>query len=263
MFRNSGFRIRLAIAIVFALFALIRYCSSRDVNPTTGEVQYVSYSPQEEVRLGIEAAPEMVSQYGGLSTDTAAVNLVSQTGKYIISHSDVQKSPYEFHFLLLRDPNTVNAFALPGGPIFITEGLFRRLTSRDQLAGVLAHEIGHVVARHASEQVAKQQLTGGLTGAAVMTTGDYYNSAYLAQVINGLINMKFSRDDELQADELGVKYMIQSGYDPHALIQVMDILEDASGGQSVPEFQSTHPSPEHRRQDIEEDIEKYRNVGTY
>ncbi len=263
MFRNSGLRFRLLIALLFALFAILRYCSSAERNPVTGEKQYVQLTPSQEIQLGLESAPDMAAEYGGLSTDSTATATVEKVGRRLVAHSEAEKSPYQFNFYLLYDSQTVNAFALPGGPVFITQGLYDRLNSEDQLAGVLGHEIAHVVARHSSEQIAKQQLTGGLTGAAVMASGDYYNSQYMAQMINQLVNMKFSRNDELQADNLGVKYMIEAGYNPKGMIQVMQILEQASGGRSTPEFQSTHPSPDHRIAEIEKAIEEYQNVASY
>ncbi len=161
---------------------------------------------------------------------------------------------WQFDFHVLNDRNTVNAFALPGGQIFITAALLQRLKSEGQLAGVLGHEIGHVVERHGAEHMAKQQLTQGLTGAAVIASGDY-RTAQMAQVIGGLINMRFGpADDELESDKWGVALMAKAGYDPRSLIGVMKILKEASGGGSQPEFFSTHPNPENRIEKIEAEI---------
>ena len=114
-----------------------------------------------------------------------------------------------------------------------------------------------MVARHGAERIAKQELTQGLTGAAVVASGDY-NTAQAAQMIAGLVNMSYGRDQELESDDLGVRFMTQAGYDPEALITVMEILEKASGGQRQPEFMSTHPSPENRVQKIRDAIAKYK-----
>ncbi|MCL4149191.1 UNVERIFIED_CONTAM: hypothetical protein GTU68_031950, partial [Idotea baltica] len=121
----------------------------------------------------------------------------------------------------------------------------------DQLAGVLGHEIGHVVARHSAERIAKSGLIEGLTGAAVIASGDY-GTSQMAQLIGQTINMKYGREQELQSDELGVRFMCRAGYNPEALEEVMAILAEASGGQGPPEFQSTHPSPENRVERIRE-----------
>ncbi len=118
-----------------------------------------------------------------------------------------------------------------------------------ELAGVLGHEIGHVVARHAAEHLAKAQLTEGLTGAAVLVTYDpddpsSQRTAAVAALIGNLINMKFSRDDELEADRLGVRFTSEAGYDPRAMISMMETLAQASKGQRPLEFFSTHPNPD-------------------
>jgi predicted Zn-dependent protease len=150
---------------------------------------------------------------------------------------------------VLADRNTVNAFALPGGPIFITLALLSRLENEDQLAGVLAHEVGHVIARHSAERLAKQELTAGLTGAVVMGAGSY-EMGRVAQMVGGFVTMKYGRDDELEADRLGLCLMAEAGYRPQALSGVMRILAKASGGSRMPEFASTHPSSTNRLQQI-------------
>ncbi len=198
----------------------------------------------------------MIQQYGGLHPDQAAQDLVDRVGERLVNNTIVSNSGYRYDFHLLADPNVVNAFALPGGQVFITAALFARLQTEDQLAGVLGHEIGHVIHRHGAERIAKMELTQGLTGAAVVASGDY-STAQAAQMIGNLINMKYGRDQELESDDWGVLLMMQAGYDPYQLINVMDILEQASGGNRVPEFQSSHPSPENRRGKIKQAIEKY------
>ena len=126
---------------------------------------------------------------------------------------------------------------------------------------MLGHEIGHVVGRHGAEHIAKQQLTEGLTGAVIISTYDPNdpNSARTAQMtmlIGSLVNMRFGRQDELEADEMGVNYMADAGYDPRAMVEVMKILEQASEGGGPPEFFSTHPNPENRIARIEAAIQK-------
>jgi predicted Zn-dependent protease len=156
---------RLIIAVIIALMAIVTYFSSTSENPLTGEKQRVAMSPEQEIALGYKSAPQMAAQMGGLSQNEKAQALVKQLGQRLVSQSFAAKSPYKFSFYVLADPRTVNAFALPGGPIFITEGLLRLLKTEAELAGVLGHEIGHVIARHSSERLAKQQLTQGLLGA--------------------------------------------------------------------------------------------------
>ena len=119
-----------------------------------------------------------------------------------------------------------------------------------------------MVGRHSAEQLAKSRLTQGITGAAVIAAVDpndpsTYRNAQFAMLVNQMINLKFSRSDELEADTLGVKYMGQAGYDPRSMIEVMKILEQAGGSNRPAEFMSTHPDPGNRVQRIEEAIQKY------
>jgi predicted Zn-dependent protease len=183
-------------------------------------------------------------------------SMVSAIGERIVKGSEASKAPYPFEFTLLDDEKTVNAFALPGGQIFMTDALANRLKTEGQVAGVLAHEAGHVVAKHGAEHIAKQQLTQGLTGAAVLATYDPNNpssqrSAAVLAAIGQLVNMKYGREDEIEADRLGVRLMAQAGYDPRAMIQVMEVLRAAGGRGGQPEFFSTHPNPENRIQKIQ------------
>lgn len=259
MNRGGSSSLKLIIAAGIVIFSLVKYFSSSEVNEVTGEKQYISLTKDQEIALGINSAPQMVEEFGGLSQNKQVQELVQQVGKKVVENSDAKKTQYPFQFYVLSDKRTVNAFALPGGPIFITEALLNRLQNEDQLAGVLGHEVGHVIARHSAEQMSKQQLTQGIAGAAGVAAGDV-NSAYYAQVVANMVNMKYGREDELESDDLGVRFMIQSGYNPEALIGVMDILEEASGGSNVPEFQSTHPSPSNRRASIQKAIEKYKTL---
>jgi predicted Zn-dependent protease len=246
---------RLLIAALIALMAIITYYSSTSENPLTGEKQRVAMTPEQEVALGYKSAPQMAAQMGGLSQNEKARALVKQVGEKLVADSFAAKSPYKFSFHVLADPRTVNAFALPGGPIFITEGLLRLLKSEAELAGVLGHEIGHVIARHSSERLAKQQLTQGLLGALVVGSGDY-STAQIGQVVGSMINMSYGREDELESDALGIRIMAEAKYDPRAMLRVMDVLAKASGGSPQPEFFSTHPAPENRLTRIKEEIAK-------
>lgn len=248
----AGIGGRLLIAIVIALFSVFSYFSTRSTNQVTGETQYVDLSPDQEIALGLQAVPEMVQQYGGAYEGEIA-SYVKQVGQKIVQSSVAGETPYRFDFHLLADDQTVNAFALPGGQIFITAALYNALETEGQLAGVLGHEIGHVVARHGSEHLAKQKLTQGLIGATGVGIG--YSGAELAAAVGQLVNLKYGRNDELESDRLGVRFMADAGYDPRSMIRVMEILEEASGGASnQPEFASTHPNPGNRIEHIREVI---------
>src|SRR5262245_3062592 len=252
---------RLLIAVILALAAIATYYFSteRFENPVTGRVQRVALSPKEEIALGLNSAPEMARQHGGLYPDQRAQDLVTGVGDRLVkANSEINQSPYYFQFHLLADPETVNAFALPGGQIFITVGLLKLLNSEDEVAGVLGHEIGHVVGRHSNEQMAKAQLSQGLVNAVVMAGGSDYGmtAGQIAQFVSQLKNTAYGRGDELESDQLGVRFMIRAGYDPNALIRVMEVLKKASGGRAPPEFLSTHPDPDNRVERIKEAIRK-------
>ena len=246
--RRSGGRILMALAL--AAFALFSYYSNSAVNPVTGEKQQVAMSVPQEVALGLQSAPQMAAQHGGEDPNSQDRARVDSVGRRLLQGLG-KNTPYEFNFHLLRDPQTINAFALPGGQVFITRALYDRLETEGQLAGVIAHEIGHVLERHSAQQIAKAQLTQGLTGAAVLATYDpndprSRNSAAMAAIIGGLVTMKFGRGDELESDQWGVRLTASAGYDPRSMIRVMEILAEASGGGRTPEFFSTHPNPENR-----------------
>lgn len=252
---------RLTIGILLALFAIISYYvgTEKFQNPVTGRVQRVALSPKEEIALGLNSAPEMARQHGGLYPDERYQNLVTSVGeKMVQANPEINQTPYYFQFHLLADPETVNAFALPGGQIFITFGLLKLLDTEDEVAGVLGHEIGHVVGRHSNEQMAKAQLSQGLVNAVVMAGGADYGmtAGQLAQFVSQLKNTAYGRGDELESDQLGVRFMIRAGYDPNALIRVMEVLKKAAAGRAPPEFLSTHPDPDNRVERIKEAIRK-------
>lgn len=250
---------RILIALAVAAFSLISYYGAREYNPVTDEVQHVSVTPEQEVALGLQAAPQMAQQFGGLHADQEAQTTIDRICSRIVARSAAQQTPYEFECHVLADEETINAFALPGGQVFITAGLLKRLQSEGQVAGVLGHEIAHVVGRHGAEHMAKAQLTQGLTGAAVLATYDpdnpaSRNNAAVAALIGQMVNMRFGRQDELESDRLGVRFMAESGYDPRSMVEVMKVLAEAGGGGRQPEFFSTHPNPGRRVEQIEEAI---------
>lgn len=255
-----GGSLRFLIGILIAAFSLLTYWCSSDYNEITGREQRVSMTPRQEIALGLQAAPEMAAQYGGLHADQAATAKVKEVGQRLVQSTQAQATPYQFEFHLLADEETINAFALPGGQVFITAGLLRQFQTEGQLAGVLGHEIGHVVARHSAQQLAKARLTEGLTGAAAVATYDPQNpssasAAAAAAMVGRLMNLRYGREDELESDQLAVRFTAEAGYDPRAMIEVMRILDQAAGGRGGPEFFQTHPSPENRIARIQEAIQ--------
>ena len=251
----------LIVAIIMAVIGAISYYSSRSTNEVTGEVQHVSLTTDQEVALGLQAFPEMAQQFGGEIDHPVVSNYVEEVGQRLVRSSDAQKGDYKYDFHVLADPETINAFALPGGQVSITLGLLRRLRNESELAGVLGHEIGHVVGRHGAEQLSKQQFAQTLVGAATIAAydpdrpGSSAQNAAIAAAIGQLVTMRFGRQDELEADALGVQLMSQSGYDPRGMSELLQILaQSGEGGGRPPEFFSTHPNPENRLARVQEMI---------
>lgn len=254
--RRGNLKIRLLIGAGIILYSLFTFYSKMEKNEFTGKKQSISLSVEEEIYLGERSAPSMAQQHGGLYPSQEAQDLVDRVGNSLVNNSIARQTPYIYEFHLLRDPKAINAFALPGGQIFITYALFSKLENEDQLAGVLGHEIGHVVGRHSAARMAKQGLTQGILSGVMVGGGDA--AGQMAGMIANVTNMKYGRGDELESDDLGVKFMIDAGYEPEEMIGVMKILKAAAGPNRTPEFQSTHPDPENRIEKIKETIRKYR-----
>lgn len=251
---RGGLKTRLLIGVAIVAFAYLRKCSQQEVNPYTGKTQSISLSPQQEIAIGLQQAPAMAQQHGGLYPNENAQALVDKVGARLVNNTVAKQSGYKFDFHLLRDERAINAFALPGGQVFITHALFSQLKNEDQLAGVLGHEIGHVLGKHSNERITDANFWKLLTmGASVGA-----DLGELANSIGQQTLLKNGRGDELESDELGVKLMVDAGYNPEHLIGVMEILKAAAGPNRVPEFQSTHPDPENRIEKIKEAILKYK-----
>jgi predicted Zn-dependent protease len=248
--RGPGFHLSWLAGVAIMLFGVIRYFADTQVNPVTGVKQHLSMSADQEMALGLQAAPEMASQMGGEvdpQSDPAAQE-VSRIGQQIATRSDAAKSPYvsNFHYHLLNDLQTVNAFALPGGQVFITRALLNRLETEGQLAGVLGHETGHVIWRHSAQQMEKGKLGQTIAmGVAVGARSDRNGTAESAAALmaNQMLQLHYSRDDESQADEAGMKFMAQAGYDPQEMMGVMNVLKklEADFPNSTPAMLRTHP----------------------
>lgn len=251
--RGNNVKIRLLIGLAIVAFAFFKKCANREMNEYTGRTQTISMTTEEEIALGFQNRNAMAQQYGGLYPDASAQAHVDMIGEKLVNMSVAKESGYKFEFHLLADKRSINAFALPGGQIFITSALYSKLDDA-QLAGVLGHEIGHVLGRHSAERIAEsdfwQTLANGASVGADM--GNMVGSIGQQKLL------KNGREDELESDKLGVELMINANYNPEAMIEVMKILKSAAGPNRVPEFQSTHPDPENRIQKIKEVIESFR-----
>jgi len=254
--RRKGFKFRLFIFIAVVAFAYLRKCSQEEVNPYTGKTQAISLSPEQEIAIGLQSAPGMAQQHGGLHPENRYQALVDDIGNKLVSNSIAKDTPYNYEFHLLADERTINAFALPGGQIFITYALFSKLENEDQLAGILGHEIGHVLGKHSNERITNANFWKVIAmGSSAIDMGGVAQQIGQGQLLSN------GRGDELESDELGVLLMIKAGYNPNELIGVMEILKEAAGPNRVPEFQSTHPDPDNRIEKIKEAISKYEKAS--
>lgn len=262
---GRGFPFHYLIGAIIAIAGIVMYATRTTVNPTTGERQHVAMSPQQEIQLGLQSAPQMTAEMGGeVDPSDPQAREVQRIGEKVEHNSSASRdNPYQFQFHLLRDPQTINAFALPGGQVFITRGLLVKLQDEAELAGVLGHESGHVVGRHASEQMARSQLGQMLVTAVGVAASDRdhpgsgMSAVMIANVVNQMKTLQFSRKDESEADAFGLRFMAEAGFDPRAMLDVMKILQSitpATGRQ--PEFLVTHPYPEHRAEAINDYLSK-------
>jgi predicted Zn-dependent protease len=257
-------RTTLSARLVLLLLALVLAPALAGcvTNAATGRSQFNSLSREDEIAMGTEAQAEIIPQYGGAVDDPALQAYVTEVGMKMVPYveGDYGSLPWEFTLL---DTEVINAFALPGGKVFLTRGLASKLKSEAEMAGVLGHEIGHVTAEHADKRITNQIIfTGVLIGATVAAgqSGDGWIEAGVPLLVGvggqGFL-LKFGRGEEYESDTLGIRYMTRAGYNPEGQVRVMQVLVDASKGAGrQPEFLSTHPYPESRVKRAEEIIRK-------
>lgn len=222
-------------------------------NPATGAKQLMLVSESQEINLGRGYDQDVVASIG-LYADSGLQRWIQQFGARLAATSERPKLPWTFR--VVDDP-VVNAFALPGGYIYVTRGILAHVNSEAELAGVVGHEIGHVTARHSVSQMSKQQLAQLGLAIGTIASPEFERYAGLASAGLGVLFLKYSRDDESQADELGLRYMRRANYDAREMPHVFEMLtrvSQAQGGGRVPQWLATHPDPENRRGRIEQEI---------
>lgn len=239
------------------LVAVLAACAT---NPVTGKKELAMISEAQEIQLGRDNDQQVQASIG-LYDDPDLQAYVHRVGSKLAAESERPHLPWTFRVV---DDASVNAFALPGGYIYVTRGILTHLNSEAELAAVLGHEIGHVTARHSVSQISKQQLAGlGLSLAMILSPaarpyGD------LAQTGLGILFLKYSRDDERQADDLGFRYLMNEGYDPRPMAEVFTLLETVSRtntGGRLPNWLASHPEPAARRQTVEAKIAQTGPLG--
>lgn len=229
-------------ALLLALGWLGSACAT---NPATGDRELSLIGESQEIAMGREADQDVQASIG-VYEDPELAAYVEAVGKRLAAASERPELPWTFR--VVDDP-AVNAFALPGGFIYVTRGLLGTLNTEAELAAVLGHEIGHVTARHAVNRISRAQLAGLGLGIGMILSPELAQFGDLANLGLNLLFLKYSRDDERESDVLGLRYVQSSGYDADAMVDVFSQLERAGElgeSQRVPGWLATHPSPEER-----------------
>ena len=211
------------------------------VNPITGEEELMLFPDRQDIDIGKQYAPEVEKELKGRIEDQQLQNYIDGVGQKVakISH----RPDFDYHFVAVND-KSINAVALPGGYIFVTKGMLSKLKSEAQLAGVLAHETVHVVARDTMNSMSKQ-IGIDILFAAAMTQTSSRGALTMADLARQIVSLKYDRDDEKDADIYGMDYMVRAGFNPNGAVETMQMLEQEDKVRAV-EFMSSHPSPENR-----------------
>jgi len=246
---------KVILPAVMAVLALAAGCA---VNPVTGDEELMFFSPEKDVALGRKYAPGIEKALDGRIPDENLQSYINTIGQKLARVCD--RPDLAYHFTAV-DYKEANALALPGGYVYITRGLLVELKSESQVAGVLAHEVGHVVARDTMQTLSRQL---GMTAllAAAQVGGAPGRAVGAADFVNAMLSLQYSRDDEKEADLVGLTYMAHAGYDPNGIVQTMEILQELQTFRPI-EFFSTHPNPESRVAYLKERIaRRYAGLGS-
>jgi predicted Zn-dependent protease len=214
-----------------------------------------SISEKEEIEMGRKLHVQFEKESGGIYPDTHVQQYVQSVGQTLARHAGRQNLEWKFAVVNAKD---VNAFAVPGGYIYITRGLLFRLNNEAQLAGVLGHEAGHITHRHSVKQLERARTAKGASFVAGIV-GGLFGFGYagdITSLASSLALMSYSRGQEKESDFSGLQYMTQAGYSPRGMVQTMEILKAASGGSGALQFLSSHPDPGNRVGYLNEAIEK-------
>ena len=235
-----------------SLLLLISIPTGCETVPYTGRSQIQLVSPSEEAQMGIQSYQEIVGK-ATLSTDPQANALAQRVGSRIAAVTGLD---YKWEFRVIQDDKQANAFALPGGKVAVYTGILPITKDEAGLAAVLGHEIGHVVARHGGERVSQQmgvqtvtQLLAGMASSNPATV-QMVSSALGVGAQYGVL-LPWSRQQESEADHIGLILMAKAGYDPHASLEFWKRMQAAAQGQRPPEYLSTHPAEATRIQQIQ------------
>ncbi len=243
------------LILLFIIGLIISSCAT---NPATGRKELVLLSPQQELALGKKAYKDIVSTYG-IYKYKDVDNYVRSVGLKVVKYADL-KVHYQ---IILLDSPVLNAFSTPGGYIYITRGILAYLNNEAQLATVIGHEAGHINAHHVASMMSKQLLFNLGLAVAYAESKKFRRYVPLVGIAGNLLFLSFSREDEYQADYLGVKYATLAGYDAMQMAKFFEELMryQAKEHFSLPEFLATHPSPPHREKRIYKAVKIWQGVA--
>lgn len=252
--QNRKYTIGFILIVVIILLSLFLFSIKTQVNPVTGKKQYINLTPKQEIELGLECAPDMAAKFGGLYANTEIQNRIKNIGQKLVAVKQVSKSPYQFDFHVLADSQMVNIFSFPGGQIFITKGLLTLLKTDDEIAAVLSHEIGHVIGRHTTEKLSGFNVLEEFKDSTNAT--NRYDSEQISKFITDLLKLTFDSEEEKEADELALKYLVGSGYKSNILPQILKNFDEKSEELNVTDFLNRHPISERRIENLENALKK-------
>jgi len=258
LFPKSFLVKRLSTLFLFSCLAVMLMIPSCSINPVTGKKQIMFMSEAQEIQMGTQYDPQVIATFGEYQNEGLSA-LIQERGKEmgLISH----RPNLEYHFRILDSP-VINAFAVPGGYIYLTRGIMAQFNNEAEMLGVLGHEMGHITARHSASQQTKQTLGQLLFVGGMIASEEFRKYGEYAMQGMQLLFLSFSRENEREADRLGVEYASKIGYDASKMAdfyQVLIKMNMASKHAGVPTFMSTHPDPGDRYNAVIQDAKKWQD----
>lgn len=248
--------------IILSLLSCV-VLSACSTNPATGRREFSMVSEAQALALGAEAHQQVLQEFGVYGEKPELTELVTRIGRKIAAASDRPNLPWTFTIL---DTSMINAMALPGGYIYVTRGILERMNSEDELAGVIAHEIAHVAARHAEQRISQSQLAqfGLVLGSVIAGPSAAQTYGGLAQLGASLLFQRYSRQQETHADVLGTAYMTEAAYNPRGAENMLLVLQrlDNGEGSSIDRYFVDHPDPRKRVGDVRKKISELQGANS-
>ena len=255
---NRNYKIILLVIpiLILVLTSILFFSRKTQINPATGAQQHISLTPDQEIALGIELAPQLAIRFGGIYQNDNADEKIKRIGRKLIASSDIAKSPYQFDFHILSDSQSVNAFALPGGQIFLTLGLFKKLKTDDETAVILSHQIGHVIGRHASGKLFQSSVFEGILNSDTVLVSEF-PARSVSKYLSDFLSLNYDEGDENEADQLGFNYEIKAGFSRKLFLN--DFMATKNSGTDTNVFFARHSNFINRKEKLEAILQKDKN----